>query len=129
MILMALLAMVCLETKAQKSNTIDGAYIYGVAISPTDSVVYMTEVMKVEGAKIMKSSKFLSGRANYSTQLRQYMDEDGVKNRTCLVSFAAERKKAEKKYLKQKNYFTKKGYLIKYLDQSYFTFKAVDLDE
>lgn len=100
-------------------------YVYGVAFSPTDSVVYITEKQKLEGAQIHLRSKFLVARNELSNQLRKQMLLEGEKNYSCCVVYSQNMKDIDKKYLKQIAYYKKRGFTINNINQDRFVFKAV----
>lgn len=118
------------KNKADKNSDVTEAgtlYVFGVALNPTDSIVYMTDELMLENAQVHKKTSFLVNRDELSYQLRDYMTSQGLPNRTCSVSYAKTIKALDKKYNKQLARFKKKGYLIKYADQTVFRFKTVRL--
>ena len=121
-----LLAALAVDAKPLKTNSL---YMFGFSASFKDSVVYVTDIQQVEGAWIDHKTKFLLGRDQYSTQLKEHLEESmQQKNRICMVIFATKKKKAEKKYIKLlKNY--QKGYDIRYLNAPQFKFMAIDMGE
>ena len=123
-----MLTIVCLCIKAEPLIKAPSMYVYGISFSATDSIIYMTEVYKLEDAQITKKSKFLYGRNELSSQLKQHMYMEGFKKQTCTVSFDINKTKAEKKYLKQKAYFLKKGYVVKFIHPDNFKFKTVKFE-
>ena len=121
-----LLAAMAVDAKPLKTNSL---YMFGFSASFKDSVVYVTDIQQVEGAWIDSKSKFLLGRDQYSTQLKEHLEQSmQQQGRVCMVIFATKKKKAEKKYLKLlKNY--RKGYEIRYLNAPQFKFMAIDMGE
>lgn len=119
------------DKKANKNSDVIEAgtlYAFGVAFNPTDSVVYMTDELMLEKAQIHKKTKFLVNRDDLSYQLRDYMTSQGLPNRTCSITFAKSVNDLDKKYNKQVARFKKKGYLLKFADQTVFRFKTVRID-
>ena len=118
------------EVFAKKVKTND-MYLFGFSASFKDSTVYITDIQNVEGAWYDTKTKFLQGRDTYSYQLKQHMtDNMNLPNRVCMVFFATDKKKAEKKYLKLKKKYTEKAsgmYDVRYLTVSDFKFEAVDI--
>lgn len=102
-----------------------GMYVYGVAFSPVDSVVYFTDKMSMDDAQIHLRTKFLVAREELSSQLRNHMIFEGEKNRTCCVVFDKDSRKLDKKYQKQIDYYRKRDYLVKFISSDRFQFKAV----
>ncbi len=100
-------AAVC-SLAANAKNEAKTAYIFGLATSFNDSTVYFTSVQQVDSAYINSKTKFLASRENYSYQLRDYLEQQGAGNRTCTVIFDTDQKKAEKKWSKIYDRYTKK---------------------
>ncbi len=74
-------------------------YMFGVAMSLTDSVTFMTDLQSVD-AYLMPNG-FLADRSLYTLQLNNYMaGKLGRENMTCAVFFHKSKSKAEKKYQK-----------------------------
>ena len=72
----------------QKEPVMKPVSMFGVGVSFTDSVVYQTEVQRVDSAWITTSPTLLMDRALYSLQLQYYMEHQGVKNSVCAVFFS-----------------------------------------
>lgn len=108
-------------------------YMFGLSASFNDSTVYFTPIQQVDSAYINPKSGFLTGRAEYSNQLRYYMRGRGVANPTCVTFFSSDRKKIEKKYIKVKEKYTgkkaKKQYFVRQLENTDFSFEAVKPEE
>ena len=83
-------------------NKLTPTYMFGVVTSFNDSVVYFTEIQRLDSTWINTKNNFLYSRENYSFQLRDYMKGTGVEVPTCTVIFAEKRSDVEKKYLKFK---------------------------
>lgn len=107
-------------------------YLFGFVANFSDSVVYFTDIQEVDSIFYDTKSEFLIGRSEYSNQLRSYFaDKLNMPHRTCIVSFALTRKKAEKKYLKMKKLYAEKNagkYDIKYVNENQFKFSPVPFD-
>ena len=112
---------------AQKYKPVDKLYAFGVAASFNDSVVYITDIQEVDSAWMYSKSEFLVSRNNYSNQLRDYLaNNKHEENRTCITCYAYDRKKIEKKYIKMKGKYTKKGdFDVRYLTSDDFRFQPV----
>lgn len=122
------------EAKKKKTKKIEvvsdivdahGMYVYGVAFSPVDSVVYMTDEQELKDAQIHLHTKFIVARNELSNQLRNQMLLEGEKNFSCCVVYSKDLKKLDKKYLKQAAYYKKRGYTVNHISQDRFLFKAV----
>lgn len=102
-------------------------YAYGFAASFNDSTVYITDIMELDSAWIDVKTGFLYSRENYSYQLKQHLITQGVKSPTCIISFSAKRKDAEKKYMKLRKKYTKVAgqYTIKPVTEQEFKFNCI----
>lgn len=104
-------------------------YMFGVAYSFVDSICYATAVMPVENAYVSRNaSKFLYARNEYSYQFKEYLQSDTIKNVMTSSSFSNNRKKAEKKFLKELAKLKKRGFLIKHISADSFKFVGVKYD-
>ena len=104
-------------------------FMYGFAASFNDSTVYFTPIQQMDSAFVDSKTDFLYGRADYSYQLRDYLERTGFPNATCITSFAMTRKEAEKKYLKlRKKYLDRGNYSIKYIKETDFTYQPVKVE-
>lgn len=127
-------------------NEVKTAYMFGFASSFNDSTVYITPVQQVDSAYFESKSHFLISRENYSYQLRDYLEQQGAGNRTCIVIFDTNQKKAEKKWGKLYEHYTKKPkakktkngqqkddaptpYQVKNISNGEFSFKAIEPNE
>lgn len=114
---------------AQKKLETTEVQMFGVAISVSDSVVYMTDIQSVGPVKLEKKTNFLSERREYSHQLAEYVSNAEGHKMTALVSYNKKKKKLEKRYLKIKQRYTKDGFLVKYVNKNEFAFTPVVEDE
>lgn len=101
-------------------------YMYGIATSLTDSVVYVTNIQELPDAWLTNKTGFLVGRDNYSYQLKNHLKETMLKSTTVSVIFATKQKDIEKRFLKFRNKifpttFTK----VVYLSPEQFQFKTI----
>lgn len=110
---------------AEKAKIKTDISIFGVAISISDSVVYMTDMQEIGMVTVEKKTKFLVDRREYSNQLSEYISRTGDGRMTTLVSYNLKKKKAEKRYLKIKERFIKDGYVVKYITKEEFAFTPV----
>lgn len=102
-------------------------YAYGFAASFNDSTVYITDIMELDSAWVDVKTGFLYSRENYSYQLKQHLQAQGVLTPTCIISFAAKRKDAEKKYMKLRKKYTKVPgqYTVKPVTEQEFKFSSI----
>jgi len=114
------------KKNVQKENKRGTIYMFGFASSFNDSTVFFTDIQQLDSVQFERKTNFLLDRDNYSYQLRDYLASAGEEHRTCVVSYATDRKKVEKKFLKmRKRYLSKKGYLLKYLKAEEFAFEVI----
>lgn len=128
---------------AHAKNDPTTAYMFGFASSFSDSTVYMTSVQRVDSVYLTNKKLFLDNRENYSLQLKEYLEKIGEPKRTCIVIFDRNFKKAEKKWTKLHDRYTKQAkakrlkngekpkdlptpWQMKNIDESKFMFKAVE---
>lgn len=111
-----------------KNGVVPKMYMFGFAASFSDSIVHFTDVQELKDVWIDTKTNFLLGRDSYSYQLRDYLAEHGMKDATCITSFALKQKDAEKKYLKlRKKYLRGNKFDIKMLAETDFKFEAIAL--
>ena len=107
-------------------------YMFGFAASFNDSTVYLTDIQTVNAYLVNNRTKFLANREDYSYQLRNYLQSNGLEAYpTCITMFAENEKDATRKYLKLKERYekSKKKYSIKSLKDSQFKYKPVEPDQ
>lgn len=107
-------------------------YMFGFAASFNDSTVYLTDIQTVNAYLVNNRTKFLANREDYSYQLRNYLQSNGLEAfPTCITMFAENEKDATKKYLKLKERYekSKKKYSIKSLKDSQFKYAPVEPDQ
>ena len=99
-------------------------YIVGVSASFTDSLVYFTEIQLLDSVHL-DNSKMLPERAQYSYQLKNYLEnEEGLTNRTCFVYYSNNKKKLQKTVTKMKTKYQKgKTMLMRQVNPNAFQFK------
>lgn len=122
-----LVLMVCSAFSFKGSKTV---YIVGVSASFTDSLVYFTEIQLLDSIKLDKN-KMLPERAQYSYQLKNYLEnEEGLTNRTCFVYFSNNKKKLQKTISKMKAKYQKgKTMLVREVNPNEFRFKKPETEE
>ena len=126
-ILLALILLTLCQGMTAKNKTVQKVYMYGFSASFQDSVVYFTDIQELENVPVAERTDFLYGRDSYSNQLRDYFTGKNQPFRTCVVSYAFDRKHIEKKYLKMKSKYTKKGnFDVRYLKTDEFKFNKVE---
>jgi hypothetical protein len=123
-IMVLMICLVTLSVSAQKKATI---YAFGFAGSFTDSVVYITDVQRIDSATLTNKTSFLIDRAKYSQQLKSYMETNlNQQRRTCAFFYDTKKAKVEKAFAKiKKRYLKDKTLLVKFIGADQFTYKAV----
>lgn len=107
-------------------------YMFGFAASFNDSTIYLTDIQTVNAYLVNNRTKFLANREDYSYQLRNYLQSNGLEAYpTCITMFAENEKDATRKYLKLKERYekSKKKYSIKSLKDSQFKYTPVEPDQ
>lgn len=126
--------MLVASTATAKKVVVPKMYMFGFAASFNDTIVHFTEIQEVDSVWVDSKTEFLAGREQYSAQLQQYLSNQQMPNRTCVVIYDKNRKKAEKKYLKLRRLYVvpKKGqpqrYEVRFIDDK-FRFKSSDMSE
>lgn len=99
-------------------------YMFGVGVSFTDSIAYLTEVHPVTPAYIETNTGFLYDRSLYALQLRNLLEENyNLPNTTCVVFFDKSRKKMERKRDKvREGYLSSGAFRVMRMPKELFTF-------
>jgi hypothetical protein len=96
------------KKKESKKKIQTEVYVWGVSLSFSDSIVYFTEIQRVEGAII--EDKLLPNRHLYAYELKDYMSyEENMPGRTSFIYFSDKRSKLEKKEQKVKKRLVEGG--------------------
>ena len=143
MALLGMTAWMAVST-AHAKNEVTKVYMFGFAASFNDSIVHFTRIQTVDSVSIDHKTTLMTGRENYSYQLRDYLATQNMPHRTCVVFYNQDRKKIEKQYLKMKRIYTlgtkkvrkkiKQGvkinsYDIRNLTTEEFQFHTVDMSD
>ena len=100
----------------------------GVSASFTDSLVYFTDVQYLDSAAV-DDKGMLIGRALYSIQLKDYLEQkQNGKNRTCFMFFSRKKKNVQKELKKLKEKYTKGGSLFLQDVNAEFKFEKPDFE-
>lgn len=98
--------------KSPKDKNKYGVYIAGVSASFSDSLVYFTDIQYVDSASLSDNG-LLIGRAQYSIQLKEYLEQkENGKNRTCFVYYNKKKKNLQKEINKLKEKYQKGNTLV-----------------
>lgn len=99
-------------SKQPKDKNKYGVYLAGVSASFADSLVFFTDIQFVDSAAVDEKD-MLVGRASYSYQLKDYLEQkQGEQNRTCFMFFNRKKTKLEKEMKKLKEKYQKGGTLV-----------------
>lgn len=109
----------------EKATDEDVVYMFGVGTNFNDSVIYLTEINDVHALKLQKKTQFLPFRAEFSLQMREYLEGGlGLQNETCCMFYADKRKTLAKRYYKlKKRYLDEGGWKLVIVGQDKFSFK------
>ena len=98
--------------KSPKDKNKYGVYIAGVSASFSDSLVYFTDIQYVDSASLSDNG-LLIGRAQYSIQLKEYLEQkENGKNRTCFVYYNKKKKNLQKEINKLKEKYQQGNALV-----------------
>ena len=131
---MTLVALGVATTTNAKKVVTPRMYIFGMAASFNDSTVYFTNVQELNNVWVEKRHKELDVRKLYSMQLLDYLNNQKIQNRTCIVIANEKRSKLEKKFLKLRKLYTqskdgKVHFDVKYLGDQDFKFTTIDMTD
>lgn len=110
-------------------------FMFGFAGSFNDTIVVFTDIQQVDSAWIDKKTNFLQSRDLYSSQLRDYLDQNKqLPYRTCVVFFDKDRARLEKKFMKMRKLYGKgkdglSHFDVRLLEAGEFRFRPTDLTE
>ena len=101
-------------------------YMIGVGISFVDSMVFITDMHRVDSVTLQKKTKFLCDRQLYSFQLQHHLEQNYKGGPYApSVFFGTKRKKMERRYLSLHNrYVQAQDLRMVLIDQGQFRFKA-----
>ena len=121
------------STAEAKKTMVPKMYMFGIAASFNDSIVYFTNVQEVDNAWIESKNKFLLDRDHFSFQLKEFLArKKQAPQRTCIVYYNTNRTKLEKKFIKIRQLYTQQkkkqsnGFDVRYLEDGEFVFQALD---
>lgn len=121
-------------TAAKKSQAPQRVYMFGFAASFNDTIVHFTDIQAVDSVMLDSKTNFLQARSLYASMLGNYLTEQQMPYRTCVIFYDRKINKLQKKYLKMKKLYTAEGKKVKnhndirMIATSEFQFKAPDID-
>ena len=120
--LVALVALLSCSAFTMKEKKAEGVYLFGVAASFNDSVVYFTPIQRVDSVKLEKG--FLPKRAQYAYQLKNQVEYSKNKtDYTCMIYFSENKAKLEKEAAKVKGKYVKSKLHLEEIPVEAFVFK------
>jgi hypothetical protein len=120
-LLFVLIAAVGVAREKKDNNKVKEVpvYILGASVSFSDSIVYFTEIQKLDN--VVLENGFLPHRQYYAYELKDYMSfEENIPGRISVVYFDEKRSKLEKKEQKiKKRLIEKEGKTVRYLGSKF----------
>ena len=114
---------------SQAKSKVVKTYAFGFAASFKDSIIHFTDIQELDSSWL-NDKGFLLSRENYSYQLRDYLTDQGLEHRTCIISYSSKLKKTRKKFTKMMNKYSKnEKYDIRLIKENDFRFKCVEPSE
>ncbi len=128
--LLTLLLVLGTLTAIAKDGNEKQAYVFGFATSFMDSVVYVTPIQTLSPVKWLPRTHLLDQRKVYSEQMRYYLNNQNLTDRTIVVFWDKKRKNVEKRWQKLKKRYTQKlHYEWKEIGAEAFQFKVPSAEE
>ena len=107
----------CAVFAAKKPKTI---YMLGVSYSFSDSIVYFTEIQKIDSIVFDAEHKFLPNRQHYSYELTDFMAfKENMPGRPSAVFYSKKLSAMQKKEAKLKKKLLKKNKAVMYLGNKF----------
>ena len=98
-------------------------YVFGIAASFADTVVYYTQVQLLDSVRLNKNG-FLPQREVYASQLKSFLEYSKQKpNYTCMIYFSENKGKLEKEATKLQDRYRQNKSLVEPIDSVEFLFK------
>lgn len=113
---------VVMSAKVKRSTV----YMFGFSASFTDSLVYITDIQKLDSAYIDTKTNFLIDRPVYSDQLQTFLEATtDMPDCTCVVFFDVKKNKLSEEYAKiRKRYDQDSTLVVKTLPLGKFYFQS-----
>ncbi len=117
------IVMLCVLSSFSLLKKTQPVYAFGISASFTDSIVYYTEIQVLDSVSLT-SDGFLPKREVYSYQLKNYLENKGEANRTCMIYFSDSQKKVASEFDKISSKYKKnKAVSFKKIEKKDFQFK------
>ena len=128
--LVMIMLTVCSLSAFAKGGNERQVYMFGFATSFMDSVVYVTSIQPVSPVTWERHTRVLSNRSGYTEQMRYYLNNEGLTDRTIVVFFDKDKKKVEKRLQKlHRRYVHKQHYAWKEIGEDAFRFKVSEQEK
>ena len=126
--LIALMALMLCSAFTLKEKKGEGVFLFGIAASFNDSVVYFTPIQRVDSVKL--ENGFLPKRAQYAYQLKNQIEvAQGKSDYTCMIYFAETKAKLEKEVAKVKGKYVKSQLHLEEIPAEAFIFQKPSDEE
>lgn len=89
MMLMLVTVTTSVSAKPKKDKKVEALYIFGMAASFNDSTVYFTDIQQIRNVWMDGKKRFVKHGNEYSTQLRNYLEDRGMP-KECVLSSTTE---------------------------------------
>lgn len=130
-VLLALIFCQASTLQAQKSKPeVRSIYMFGFSASFSDSLIYITDIQKVDSVRFQDKSGLLMNRTSYSNQLQFYLEREMNRSKTTCVTFCNEDlKKLQKERNEIWNKYSKdRSVIVKTLTKEQFEFEPENYD-
>ena len=119
---LVLMALLICSSFTMKEKRVEGVYLFGIAASFNDSVVYFTPIQRVDSVQLEKG--FLPKRSQYAYQLKNQIEYSMNKSDfTCMIYFSDNKAKLEKEAAKVKGKYVKSKLHLEEIPAEAFTFR------
>ena len=120
-------------TTTAKGVKVPKMYMFGFAASFNDTIVHFTEIQALDSVMLEAKHQFLMVRNQYSYQLSNYLTQQQMPYRTCVVFYDRKLNKLQKKFLKMKKLYAtsknaKSGNDVRTITSDEFKFTTVKID-
>lgn len=130
-VLLALIFCQASTLQAQKSKSeVRSIYMFGFSASFSDSLIYITDIQRVDSVRFQDKSGLLMNRTSYSNQLQFYLEREMNRPKTTCVTFCNEDlKKLQKERNEIWNKYSKdRSVIVKTLTKEQFEFEPENYD-
>lgn len=109
--------------KKEKGDNEKPVYVFGVAASFNDTVVYFADIQMLDSVTLDKNG-FLPKRGAYTDQMKNYLEYNlNAPNYTCMIYFSENKNKLAKEATTIKSKYKKNKVVLMPIDTNAFRFK------